>query len=76
LKAPADPEIRDLVMVLSDVVEQNLHEDKAGWFSDGFCNANTQALQTLVDYGLWKPHKESKMGYSGSVAKWCGWNES
>jgi len=75
LKAPANPEIRELVMVLSDVVAQNLHEDKGGWFSDGFCNANTRAILTLVDYGLWEIHKESRVGDSGTAAKWCGWNE-
>jgi len=75
LKAPADPEIRELVMVLSDLAEQNLREND-GWHEDGFCNANTKAIDELIDYGLWERHPDcSKAGDSGLAGKWCGWTE-
>lgn len=62
-------------MVLSDLAEQNLYKDKDGWWDDGFCNANTQAIDALLNYGLWELHPDCKRGDSGLAAKWCGWGE-
>jgi len=75
MKAPAGPEIRELVIALSDLAEQNLREE-GGWFYDGFCSSNQTAIKTLIDYGLWKLHPESHINDSELGAKWCGWNES
>jgi hypothetical protein len=58
----------EVLEALDDMVMQNcLLRD--GWYEDCFLSAHCDAIATLVRYGDWEFHPDSRAGYKGSKAR-------